>query len=390
MRNRMILAVALLSAVVVLLTAQQKLKSTEELLELPTSVLILKDGEQLVIRGDFTVETGLVLFYLDHGRYPTYASIAADTVDFESTRAANEKLRQERKRQELYLRLLEERRRRLLEEVEERPVVIRTQDGAMSIEDEEAVIEESAIVEEFPPYQTERLANEPETWWRDESARLFTALDDSNARLATLGSRHDGLVLRINRAESEEQAAPLRQQLAEVRQTILAERERARLIGNRLTDLSIVAENLGLPLDWLLPVDSEVVDESEQPPGAQASTIAGEEGISTTYNASELTDKEDEWWRAERVRLEQLISESDTRLRSLRQRYNDVLRERNTAELEPRKEQLGRQLQALETSITEERDRLDAARSALDSLVQAARQLGKEEAIGLMIEQEGS
>jgi hypothetical protein len=381
MMNRTLLIAAVLAAAAAGVVAAQEM-SEKELLSIPTSVLVLVDGEQLVIRGDFTVRDGLVLFYLDHGGHPIYASIDEAKVDFDSTAEANERLRTEREREKRYYRLIEERRRRLLEEVQTRPVVIETQAG-FAVEEETAAEERedvSRTLEEFPPYNLETLSYEPESWWRDEAARLFAALDASNDRLAELARQHDSLTLQANRMTSEEEAAPVREELFRVRSEILAEREKARLVGNRLTDLSIAAEELEKPLDWLLPAGSQVIDESDS-----AIPDAGSEEI-PSYDAESLLDVEDAWWASERQRVESMISHAESRLAALRDRYNTVLVERNSAQTEPQRIQLNQQIEALDQSIVAQNDRLARIRGAYDQLVAAARALGKEEALGLMTE----
>ena len=381
---------ALMLAVVVLLlltspTAAQQRPTREELLQMPTAVIILDDGEQLVIRGEYRISGGLVLFYLDQGSHPVYASISVNLVDLDATDSANEHLRRERERQQRYYRLIEERRRRLLEEVENRPVVFNTQTGVTIVDEQQPEADREQVIQQFPPYDLNRLNAEPEAWWRDEAARLFAALDVSNTRLADLDRRQDALVLAINRARTEDEAKPQQQELAQVRQDLLAERERARLVGNRLTDLSIAIEELGKPIDWLLPSEGSVIDE-DRDPSASGSSESPEDREIPTYSIDDLIEVEDAWWSRERRRLEEIIDFSRNRLAALRERYNQVVAERDAEELEPRIIQLNRQLEALETSITGENERLAAARTASEELTRIARELGKEEALGLMTE----
>ncbi len=381
---------ALMLAVVVLLlltspTAAQQRPTREELLQMPTAVIILNDGEQLVIRGEYWISGGLVLFYLDQGSHPVYASISVDLVDLDATDSANEHLRRERERQQRYYRLIEERRRRLLEEVQNRPVVFNTQTGVTIADAQQPEADRDQVIQQFPPYDLNRLNAEPEAWWRDEAARLFAALDVSNSRLADLDRRQDALVLAINRARTEDEAKPLQEELAQVRQDMLAERERARLVGNRLTDLSIAIEELGKPIDWLLPSEGSVIDE-DRDPSASGSSESPEDREIPTYSIDDLIEVEDAWWSRERRRLEEIIDFSRNRLAALRERYNQVVAERDAEELEPRIIQLNRQLEALETSITGENERLAAARTASEELTRIARELGKEEALGLMTE----
>ncbi|HUX05962.1 MAG TPA: hypothetical protein VMX35_01505 [Acidobacteriota bacterium] len=385
MRKALLLAAVVTLFLTTPVKAQQR-PTREELLEMPTAVIILNDGEQLVIRGEFRVEGGLVLFYLDQGSHPVYSSISTEMVDFEATKSANEHLRRERERQQRYYRLIEERRRRLLEEVQNRPVLINTQAGVTVTEEQKPEAGQAQVIQEFPPYEMNRLAAEPEAWWRDEAARLFATLDISNARMADLEQRQDALVLAINRARTEDQAKPLQEELAQVRQGLLSERERARLVGNRLTDLSIAAEELGKPLDWLLPAGgSAVIDEDMDSPNTGGGESPEDQEI-PSYSVDELREVEDAWWSRERSRLEEIINFSGNRLAALRERYNQVVAERDGEENEVRRTQLNRQLAALETSITSENARLAAARSASDELTRIARELGKEEALGLMTE----
>ena len=376
-------SLALVFALTAAVTLQAQEMTEEEILRLPTYVVVLNDGEQLVIRGSYEVRDGLVVFYLDHGSHPVFSSVLEETVDFEATESANQWLSDEREREARFWRLIEERQRRMLEEVDSRPVVITSQSG-LTIEEEEqqpAVTVEEA--EQFPPYDNTRLAMEPEVWWRNESARLFAALDASNLRLAELQRRHDEIAQIINRARSESQAAPHQQELLEVRKALLAEREKARLVGNRLTDLSIAAEELAKPLDWLLPTGAAVIDESS---GAGfAGEPAGDIEI-PSYNAAELEDAPDSWWAEERNRLEGAQREARQRMVSLRERYNQLLAERNAEQSEVRIIQLNQQIGALDTQISDQNARLQALDAAYNQLLAVARELGKEEALGLMRE----
>ena len=381
MRTMQSMAIVFALTAAVVLPAQEM--TDEEILRLPTYVIVLNDGEQLVIRGGYEVRDGLVVFYLDHGSHPVFSSVLEETVDFEATESANQWLRDEREREERFWRLVEERRRRMLEEVESRPVVITSQTG-MTIQNEEeqqpgVTVEEA---QQFPPYDQTRLSMEPEVWWRNESARLFAALDASNLRLAALQQRHDEIARRINKARSESEAAPHQRELLEVRQALLAEREKARLIGNRLTDLSIAAEELAKPLDWLLPTGSAVIDEA----GAGfAGEPAGDMEI-RSYDAAELADEPDAWWANERARLEGAQREARQRLVSLRERYNQLLAERNAEQSDIRIIQLNQQIEALDASISDQNARLQALDAAYSRLLEVARELGKEEALGLMRE----
>jgi len=244
----------------------------------------------------------------------------------------------------------------------------------------------SADATEFPPYDMNRLPAEPEAWWRDEAARLFAALDAANLAMAGLQRRHDELVQAVNKSRSESEVKPLREELQGVRKELLAARERARLVGNRLTDLSIAAEQLGKPIDWLLPTSATVIEESAgggTPRGGEAD--AGEMEI-PSYDAKELSGVEDSWWPRERARLEGAIRSARERLAALRSRYNDVMAERDAEVSESRKIKLTLQLEALDKSITDQNTRLSAANAAYNQLVAVARELGKEEALGLMKE----
>jgi hypothetical protein len=386
MRNVILPAVVLIAVISACAMAQQ-LPTTEEVLKQPTAVIILKDGEQLVIRGGYEVRDGLVLFFLEQGGHPVYSSINQDTVDFDATDSANKHLREERERQRRYWELIEQRRRRLLEEVQNRPVVVNTQAGVRVGEEQRPGAAGREEQQQFPAYDTNRLRNEPEAWWRDEAARLFTALEASNARMAEMERRQDDLVMRINRARSEQAAKPMQQELARLRQDLLHERESARLIGNRLTDLSIAAEEFGLPLDWLLPAGSAVVDEGAAPPPDQAAAAQPDQEI-PSYDIDNLRAAEDSWWAPERQRLEEIIQFSRDRLAALRERYNLVIAERDGEQSEARRIMLNDQIKALEGSIAMENDRLGSARAAYDELFRIARELGKEEALGLMKERQ--
>jgi len=385
MRRSLIFAAILAAALATAALAQEV--GEDELLRLPTSVIVLSDGEQIVIRGGYKVSDGLVLFYLDRGSHPVFASLLAEQVDFEATKAANERLRAEREREVRYWRLIEERQRRMLEEIESRPVVIGSQ-GVLTVTEggETKAVVPSADATEFPPYDMNRLPAEPEAWWRDEAARLFAALDAANLAMAGLQRRHDELVQAVNKSRSESEVKPLREELQGVRKELLAARERARLVGNRLTDLSIAAEQLGKPIDWLLPTSATVIEESAgggTPRGGEAD--AGEMEI-PSYDAKELSGVEDSWWPRERARLEGAIRSARERLAALRSRYNDVMAERDAEVSESRKIKLTLQLEALDKSITDQNTRLSAANAAYNQLVAVARELGKEEALGLMKE----
>jgi len=386
----MLIAVALVGAAAALAAAQQAEPSEEELLRLQTYMLVIRDGSQIVIRGDYEVRDGLVLFYFDHGRHPVFASVLADSVDFEATAAANAILRRERRRQELYFRLLAERERRLMEEAEGRQPIIVQQGESLAIVDGEqpGAIEVAGPESEFPPYDLGEVAGQPRSWWQREAARLFAALEGSNARLAELGRGHDDLVMRINRAADEEEATRLTRQLNDIRARIVQERLTGRLAGDRLTELSLLAEEQGLPLGWLIPDDAEIVDEGGLQPQAEAGAAGGWAGAET-YSRAELADAPDEWWGRERARLEELAAASDGRLREHRDRYNQVLQERNSTDSEGRRLLLNQQLAELEQAIRDETVRRDEVRRAAERLVEVARQLGKEEELGLMRDRTG-
>jgi hypothetical protein len=386
MSKRVLLA-AIVAAAIPICAAAQQVPSREEVLGMQTAVIILRDGEQLVIRGSFEVRDGLVLFFLDRGSHPVYSAISEDEVDFEATSEANQHLQAERERQQRYFRLIEERRRRLLEEAQGRPLVIKTPTGVSVTEEQEAKSGVAQTEAQFPAYDMARLSEEPEAWWRDEAARLFTALDACNAKLAELEGRQDALVLQINRARSEDTAQSLQQELAQVRQQLLQERELARLVGNRLTDLSIAAEDLGKPLDWILPAGSSVIDEERIPPRVETGEVPPDLEI-PSYKIEELQTVEDSWWSEERQRLEEIIQSSRTRLTALRERYNLVIAERDGEQSEARKIMLNQQVEALDNSIVRENARLASAHKAYEELLRIARELGKEEALGLMTERQ--
>lgn len=361
-----------------------------DLLDLPTSVLVLKDGEQLVIRGSHEVKGPLVFFFLDHGRYPTPATVAADKVDFEATSEANKQLRLERERHRMYLILLEQRQKRLLEVSTGRAVVVRLEGGAMTVEEQKEAIEQEAVAlqQEFPVLEVEDATGRPETWWRDESSKLFTALNQSNNKIAELGRSYEDLVFRINRSTSESEVSNLRSRLAEVQKDLNYQRFRAEYIGARLGDLSAYADELGIPIAWLIPDNFEVIDES---PSQQSSQVENQEsgtGGQTAYKADDLYGMEDEWWANERALLEKTISEAGERRETLRKQYNDLLQQRQNAASDFRKRQLTKEIEKAEIQIRTESNTIDSTRKALDQLIAAARQLGKEEALGIMTERE--
>jgi hypothetical protein len=391
MRLALTFAAALLSAVTGLSSAQT-FEKTEELMKLQTSFLVLKDGERIVVRGGYEFKDGLVVFYYNRGRNPVFSSIDAEMVDLSATEAANKKLLQERERHRMYLLLLEERQKRLLEGVEQGPVVIRSEAGELRVS--EAAVQGERVApagaEEIPVLTLEDATNRDEAWWREQAAILFAALRKGNVDIAALEGQYQDLIFRINRSGTEAEAAPLKAQLNDVQGRIIQERRRANYIGARLGDLSAFAEELGIPLDWLLPTDFPVLNET--PDAASTQGLPRSESESTgeiiSYSAEDLADVEDGWWAEERLRLERLIDETGISLEGLQIQYNDLVKQRNEAVSDLRKNQISEELDKVESAIRGERSNLESARAALDRLFLAARELGKEEMLG-MLKQEG-
>lgn len=255
----------LLIAVCVLPAISQ---ATEELehydqLENEKYVLVLKDGEQLVIRGGYEVRGNRTYFYLEHGSTPVYAMLATDSVDFKATEAANNKLRRERIRRENYYKLVEEMRRKSLEGEYAGPFIVESEAGDMQVDPEfqDDLRENTFYVQEartYPPYDEGELEFKPETWWRAESRRLFTDLEEHNARMEQLSNDHNAIARRIQQAQSREQEQQLRAQIQQFRDALQTERNLGRLIGNRLVELSEIAQKLGIPMDWVIPDESPI------------------------------------------------------------------------------------------------------------------------------------
>lgn len=258
----------LLIAIIVQLAVAQAPEELENrhMLEEEKFVLILEDGEQVVIRGDYEVRGDRVYFYYDLGNYPVYAMLKRDEVDFEATARANDKLRRERIRRANYYRLIEEVQRSSLEGDITGPFIVDTGEEGVAVEPEyEDELREDTFylqtARNFPPYDEEDLEVQPEPWWRQESRRLFQALEESNTRLSQLNRDHNAIALQIRQAENREEEQRLREQLQQFRDALQTERNLARLIGNRLVELSEYAEKLEIPMDWIIPDDSSIYEE---------------------------------------------------------------------------------------------------------------------------------
>jgi hypothetical protein len=240
-----------------------------EFLERETAVLILKDGEQIVIRGAYNVEGNRTYFHYDMGRYPLYAQMDSNLIDFEATERANQKLAQERTRRENYYRLIAETQRKALEGEFSGPFIVDSDQGelqpapefAEDIEDDVFYIQ---TARDFPAYNKDDLEFQPESWWREESLRLFSALEEHNRRMGQLSQDHNTIALQIRQAESREQEQTLRNQIQQFRDAMQTERNLGRLIGNRLVELSEFAQELEIPMEWIIPDNSPVYQEETQ------------------------------------------------------------------------------------------------------------------------------
>lgn len=365
--------------------AQESHLDESEILELEQFVLILRDGEQIVIRGEYEVRGKRTYFYFDHGKYPVYSSLPTELIDFPGSDAANAKLQRDRQRRENYFKLIEERRRKILEESSSGSVIVTSNVSGFSVsEDKSAKQETQTISQQFPPYEENDVLNRPENWWRNESYRLFAALGTSNSILRDLSAENDRLTVSASRARTNAEAQRIQQQINEVRTQINAERERGTYVGNRLAELSEWAEQLQIPLDWILPDGSVVYDESftpdQRPAGSESSP--GE----TDYAGRDLSTVPDSWWREEGQRLQQLGNASIQRLNDWRSQYNETVTLRDQADSDGEKIRLTRQLEAIENSINQEQIQLRAFERQLQQLAAAARRLGKEHLLGLMTE----
>ena len=365
--------------------AQESHLDESEILELEQFVLILRDGEQIVIRGEYEVRGKRTYFYFDHGKYPVYSSLPTELIDFPGSDAANAKLQRDRQRRENYFRLIEERRRKILEESSSGSVIVTSNVSGFSVsEDKSAKQETQTISQQFPPYEENDVLNRPENWWRNESYRLFAALETSNSILRDLSAENDRLTVSASRARTNAEAQRLQQQINQVRTQINAERERGAYVGNRLAELSEWAEQLQIPLDWILPDGSVVYDESftpdQRPTGSES--LPGE----TDYAGRDLSTVPDSWWREEGQRLQQLGNASIQRLNDWRSQYNETVTLRDKADSDGEKIRLTRQLEAIENSINQEQIQIRAFERQLQQLAAAARKLGKEHLLGLMTE----
>lgn len=386
--RKAVLFILMLLLAAVSLSAQVKELDDVNMAEKPTYVLILKDGEQVVIRGDYDVRGELTYFYLDRGGYPVYSSMFTEKIDLEATVSANEQLVEERRRRENYYRLIEERRRRLLEQSRESDVqVITDTSGGMRVEEtgegDDSIVPRT-VAEMFPPYEELDVVNQPENWWREESGKLFDALSGSNARLRTLAAENDRLTFAYNRARTADEAGKLQEQINAVRADIVVERERARLIGDRLVELSEHAETQGVPIDWILPTEGVVLDENSQvvPTGSALSQDRSER--TDAYTAQELRNVADEWWAREMAYLQREISAAESKLNGLRTEYNALVTQRNESESETEKTELSVKIDNMSREIENQIAATDRVRGLVDSLITAARALGKEEALGVM------
>lgn len=379
----LIIALAALPA-----AAQLVIPGMDEVLHEPTFVLILSDGEQLVIRGDYRIEGPLTYFFFDHGSYPIYASLPTERIDLEATKSANEKLVRERQRRENYYRLIEERRRRILDsEREEPPSIVTVEGQAITVQPGQQRAQ-TGPADQYPPYEENDVVDRPENWWRGESQRLFTALEQSNTRLRELSAENDKVSMAITRARTDAEAQRLRGQLNDVRARFSAERTHGRMIGSRLAQLSDWAEQLAIPMDWIIPDGSIVIDENARPqdPAEMAETAPEAAFEPKEYSAAELRDLPDSWWTREMNRLQVDRNDAESRLTSLRNRYNTLVAEREASGSEGARLALTQQIETLSGTIRSEENRLAAVNGKIQRLIGVARELGKEEVLGLMSE----
>jgi hypothetical protein len=393
MKHVLHFAILLLALASLPAAAQLVIPGTEEILHQPTWVLILRDGEQIVIRGDYEVKGPLTYFYYDHGSYPTWASMPTEAIDLDATRAANEKLKRERQKRENYYRLIEERRRRILEEDEdEQPTIIAIEGDAITMQPGQRPSAQAAAPQTLalPPYEENDVVNRPENWWRGEAQRLFTALGESNARLSELSRQNDQVSMEASRARTDVEAQRMRARLNDIRSRFAAERERGRLIGNRLAELSDWAEQLAIPMDWIIPDGSYVIDESPRAETPAAQPEPGEaapaEYEPRDYSTAELRNVTDAWWTREMNRLQVDRGDAESRLNSLRNRYNALVAERENSASEGQRLALTQQIETLSGTIRSEERRLADVSAKIERIIAAARELGKEEVLGLMIE----
>jgi hypothetical protein len=309
-------------------------------------------------------------------------------IDFEQTDTANDKLKKERQKRENYYRLIEERQRRILEEDTSRPRIIESDAGIIRIEEDDTQTSVSISMEEFPLYEEEDVIDRSEEWWRYESSRLFAALNESNKQLRDISAAHDKAVIAHNRARTEAEAARLQQEINNYRTQAASEMDKGRLIGNRLAELSEWAEQLAIPLDWIVPDTMPVYDESQQPPDVEVGEETVEEIAVEDYSAEELRNVPDSWWAREMNRLREQERLSQAQLAAHRRQYNNLIAQRDNTETEIQRNQLNNQIDSVVGDINGETALLTEIQDSIDRLVAAARELGKEAALGLVRERQ--
>lgn len=367
-------------------------------LDEPTYVMILKNGEQIVIRGEYTVKGELAYFHYDHGSHPIFGSISVDMIDREESARANSKLRAERHKRELYFQLIEARRRKILEEgnVLNVPII---QGGESTVSGQESTGETiaqprgnaSAVAQSFPPYREADVRDKPESWWRAETTRLFNALEESNARMRDLFEEHDAKVVKYNQSRTQAEADKLKRETDALKNSINIERNKGKLIGNRLAELSEYAENLRIPMDWFIPQGTQIYDENEEKkaPAELPDVDQPAEQVETKeYSAPELRNVADDWWSREMSRLNREKDEAETRRYYLREAFNQLTEKRRNSAEEAEKFKLSKEIETAVAKINAEETNLGLLEKAMASLTQAAKELGKEDKLGLLVEKQ--
>ena len=398
MNQRVMLAILVAFIFVSAATAQEITPLTDKSqLDKPTSVMILKNGEQIVIRGDFVIKGELAYFYYEHGSHPVYASIAADSIDQEASEKANTKLKRERRKRELYYQLIEARRQKILEEgnVLSTPVIQQGGDSSdqpsANVGSNQPVRVTRQVAQTFHPYNEEDIRSKDEAWWREETARLFKALEESNARMRALFTEHDAKVVKYNQSRTQAEADRLKKETDGLKAQITRERSKGKLIGNRLAELSEMAETLRIPMDWFIPEGTQVYDENEESqPDAELPEMdqPATQVETKEYAAAELRNVADEWWGREMARLNRAKDEAETRRFYLRQAFNQLTEKRRNSADDAEKFKLSKEIDTAVAKINAEETNLVLLEKAMASLTQAAKDLGKEDKLGLLIEKQ--
>ena len=86
--------------------------------------------------------------------------------------------------------------------------------------------------------------------------------------------------------------------------------------------------------------------------------------------------------------LQNRIQQANANLNELQNRYNELIRQRNQVASEFRQRQINNEIAKVEQDIRQERNTINTTQAALDQLIAAARQLGKEDLLGIMKEEE--